>query len=87
MPGRIWDLRVLALISKGTSMSHLWVLDKRYPPAVLIVMGLLVVRKFIIGAVSFKNMPVYPVYSSPVSLFPTTFLFGGSTISCFLQIK
>ena len=41
------------------------------------VMGILVVGAFIIGAISFKNIPFAAVSASPVSLFSNIFLFEG----------
>ena len=46
------------------------------PPAAPTMMGFFVIHTFVIGAVSFKNIMVAPVSSSPVFLFSTIFCLG-----------
>ena len=78
-PGRICALRAVASNVVGTIMSQSWVLDKRCPPAVPTMIGLSVGRTFVLGAFSFKNIPVAPVSARPVSSLSTSVLVGGRT--------
>ena len=68
---------VCCLVLKGLVCPIIGCLDKFCPAVVPTVMGILVVGAFIIGAISFKNIPFAAVSASPVSLFSNIFLFEG----------
>ena len=68
---------ICRLVPKGLVCHIIWCLDEFCPAVVPTVMGILVVGAFIIGAISFKNIPFAAVSASPVSLFSNIFLFEG----------